>query len=214
MKKQEKQKLEDLKKSFYRMSVQFLFQVDSRIPGMRDRDKEIFTEYLMGKTAQEISEKFSLSESRIYQVLQTFLKYLEERIESFEFFLNSYGNNSPRELEKMIRDLEAEKAISNFGPTEKLSTHQRLIFGHVLALKIDEKIFSVRSVNCLHAAGIYTLGDMLWFCTDITDKSEEGVEKYFLRIRGLGSQSMKEIKAFMVLNNPKIKPFGFEFFKN
>jgi DNA-directed RNA polymerase subunit alpha len=67
---------------------------------------------------------------------------------------------------------------------------------HVLDMKIEELVLTVRSYNCLMRANIKTVGEL-------TDKTEEDM----IKVRNLGRKSLKEIKE-------KLEALGLGFKKN
>ncbi len=67
---------------------------------------------------------------------------------------------------------------------------------HVLDMKIEELVLSVRSFNCLMRANIKTIGEL-------TEKTEEEM----IKVRNLGRKSLKEIKE-------KLEAYGLGFKKN
>lgn len=204
----------EMRERFINLSIQFLFPSNKKISKLKKRNENIFKDYLAGTELEDISRKYSLSVTRINQILEDQKKFFEKELDGFEFFLNLCEHRKPYELAKFIENLEIEKALRDFKESSGRTPlsciwnkRKEKEFGKLLSTKIDKTSFSVRTINSLKVAEIYTLGDLISWSIDTKTQSQYELESQLLKIRNFGEQSLYEVRRFLHENN--VQEYGF-----
>lgn len=158
------------------------------IPEMKKRERDILTEYIMGRDTQMIAEEYDLSVGRIQQIISRACRRIYEQTDAIAANIRK-GREAQREvsvlkvrLEKLrqqykeYRIQHEDKAIPKTEPPK------------ILSAKIVDYNISVRSLNCLKAADIETIGDLL---------TNYASAQKLRGLRNFGKKSAWEIENFV-----------------
>ena len=159
------------------------------IPRLSTREMDIIDMYIDGDSLQEIADVFSLTSTRINQILVKALRKFTEQ--AVDITANLRGNS---ELEAEIRSLRLSMAA-----LKKDYNDYRLIHGdtedeslfsppEILSNPIEECGFSRRVISVLNWDKVYDVNGLVtkFFCLDD-----------ILKLRNIGRGSLYEIKLFI-----------------
>ena len=159
------------------------------IPRLSTREMDIIDMYIEGESLQEIADVFSLTSTRINQILVKALRKFTEQ--AVDITANLRGNS---ELEAEIRSLRLSMAA-----LKKDYNDYRLIHGdtedeslfsppEILSKPIEECGFSRRVISVLNWNKVYDVNGLVtkFFCLDD-----------ILKLRNIGRGYLYEIKIFM-----------------
>ncbi len=167
---------------------------------LTEREQRIMTSYygLNGETAKtyrEIGQDFNVTQERIRQVhakalrklrhpnraniLKVGKKVYDEQCAESERVKAIYAEAKAEELERL--KAEDDERIRQLAIDDAQRKHKDS--GGLFVIPIENLDLSVRAFNCLHRAGIETVGDLL----KLDDEA-------LLRIRNLGRKSAEEVK--------------------
>jgi len=113
---------------------------------------------VLGKDVQQVDQK--------NKTLQQDVQYLEKKNKTLE------------------KDVQYWKSV--LPPVPTVATKQEINEKRLLARKIDDLELTVRSMNCLKAEGIYTVGELI-----------KWKERELLKTPNLGKKSLREIKEVL-----------------
>ena len=159
---------------------------------LKERERNILTMLLEGKDVVDVAEDYGLTRSRIMQIashavhkLATVKTFSELRKEckqlvfenkNFPIVVQSFQNRI-KELER-LNDIEAVP-VSEY---DYLLGDKGGTFTALMDTKVIDLYITVRSLNCLKAADIETLGDLIKY-----NKTD------LLKFRNFGKKSMTEL---------------------
>lgn len=159
---------------------------------LKERERTILTMFLEGKDVVDVAEEYGLTRSRIMQIashavrkLATVKTFSELRKEckqlvfenkNFPIVVQSFQNRI-KELERLNDIEDAPVSEYDYLLGDKGGTFTALMDTKVIDLNI-----TVRSLNCLKAADIETLGDLIKY-----NKTD------LLKFRNFGKKSMTEL---------------------
>lgn len=163
------------------------------IPRLSTREMDIIDMYIEGESLQEIADVFSLTSTRINQILAKALRKFTEQ--TVDITANLRGNS---ELEAEIHSLKLSVAA-----LKKEYNDYRLIHGdtedenpscppEILLKSIDDCGFSIRIVIALKWTDIYDVNGLVTRFYRFED---------ILKIRNIGRGSLCEIRNFMDEHN-------------
>ena len=121
---------------------------------------------VLGKDVQQVDQK--------NKTLQQDVQYLEKKNKTLEKDVQYWKNFLP--------------------PVPTVATKQEINEKRLLARKIDDLELTVRSMNCLKAEGIYTVGELI-----------KWKERELLKTPNLGKKSLTEIKAVLQVRGLKLR---------
>lgn len=142
-----------------------------------ERTIDIVISFLDGNNLTDISNKHNLTRERTRQILEKGIRRLE-RVETYVSLLekNRRYSSEKRDLEFRITFLE--KLIKKQLPSTDLT--------RFLSQKLIDMDLSVRALNCLRNAEVYTIGDLVQYN-----------KKDLLRFRNFGKKSLNELEDFL-----------------
>lgn len=159
------------------------------IPRLSTRDMDIIDMYIEGESLQEIADRFSLTSTRVNQILSKALRKFTEQ--TGEITANLRENS---ELEAEIRSLRLSMAALKKDYNDyRLShgdTEDESLFSppEILLKPIEECGFSRRVISVLNWDKVYDVNGLVtkFFCLDDV-----------LKLRNIGRGSLYEIKFFI-----------------
>lgn len=159
---------------------------------LKERERNILTMLLEGKDVVDVAEDYGLTRSRIMQItshavrkLATVKSYSDLRKEYKQLFFENKNfpivvqsfKNRIKELER-LNDIE-DAPVSEY---DYLLGDKGGTFTALMNTKVIDLNLTVRSLNCLKAADIETLGDLIKY-----NKND------LLKFRNFGKKSMTEL---------------------
>ena len=158
--------------------------------GLEERELNILKRIVVeGEKYLDIARYYSLTPERIRQI---YIKTLEKIVDGFIELLNSYTEAKIRieTLEKecmklLYENLSYQKAIRSAQKhfDIKLELTTKTNENSLLKLPVSELDLSVRALNCLRRAHIFTVGELIDYSV-----------KDLLEIKNFGRLTLKEIK--------------------
>jgi RNA polymerase sigma factor (sigma-70 family) len=137
---------------------------------------------------KEIAQKFGLSRSRVWQIIDQAFSHLRERARTYESlmrFCRAYGDPEYiASLEAQVASLKEELRIERFYREFGIPKEERLI--NALKTPINELEVSVRTYNCLKNFDFV-------YVIDIVQKTETDL----LKTRSFGRKSINELKNIL-----------------
>lgn len=151
-------------------TILYLGEDDYRL---REREINIISELLHGKTFEEISEWSRLTSERVRQIAEKGLR----RLHNYKSYEKLHQEN--QELKKELKDL---KVLMRFGDLSEREIENRLSIAEVLSKDVEDFGFSVRCIQSFRSVDIKTIGDLIKF-----GKSN------LLALKNFGKKSFAEI---------------------
>lgn len=142
------------------------------------RELKIIELMLKGKSLSEVGETVSITRERTRQVLEKALRKMQNYPNEVQV-----KEKIIHEQEQIIQELQ--KQLSDLG-VSTIPCGQQLI----LQTRVQDLSFNVRTLNCLKAAEVETVGDLV----KIQRES-------LLRFRGFGKTSLEELDKFLAAHN-------------
>ena len=160
-----------------------------------EREKSILQALIDGRQISELSEDYYLTSSRIMQIVNkgihkvsTMKKWPEwhkdyKRLADENYRLSVLLDNQ----QTRIKHLEVELNIVNTdGGESAVPGYSKLELAEVLGRRLVDENLTVRSLNCLKAADIETVSQLVRYCkTDL------------LKFRNFGKKSLMELDAYL-----------------
>lgn len=155
--------------------------------GLKPREVEVMLQMIQGKTWEEITQKLKLTQARTMQIWDNTLKKIADAPNELKAKGQLIEKLQNQLHDKQVRKEQddAEKAAE-----AKLSPEQRKL----LNTHVSDCNFSIRTQNCLKAAEIETIRDLLK-----RSRSE------LLKFRNFGKKSFAEIEAWLTAHNLTLK---------
>ena len=145
---------------------------------LEPRELKVIELTLQGKSLSEVGEKVSLTRERTRQVLEKAL----HRIQGYPNEVQM-KDKIIHEQEQIIQELQ--KQLSDMG-VSTIPCGQQFI----LQTRLQDLPFNVRTLNCLKAAEIETVGDLV-----------KTPRESFLKFRNFGKKSLEELDDFLAAHN-------------
>ena len=145
---------------------------------LEPRELKIIELMLKGKSLSEVGEKVSLTRERTRQVLEKALckiQHYPNEVQAKDKIIH--------EQEQIIQDLQ--KKLSDMGASTIPCGQQ-----FVLQTRVQDLPFNVRTLNCLKAAEVETVGDLVKI-------QRESLRRF----RGFGKTSLEELDKFLTDHN-------------
>lgn len=127
---------------------------------------------------RDVAEDFCLSRERVRQIICRMMKRISMAIESKE--------EQIAKLEEEIKSLQEQINAQNTVERNHQDACSKGYKGKVFAMKLVDANLSVRSLNCLKAADIKTVGDLVSY-----EKED------IFKLRNLGRKSQRELTEFL-----------------
>lgn len=156
---------------------------------IRDAECVIMCKIIGGQGVSSIAEEYGLSRSRILQIFTKGCRKARELSGIKEQFyelqeLRQENNRMKEEIKMMADELELQRvAEQEFKETEELD---KILELYNTSIEEYSLRLSIRSINCLKAAGIQTIGDLIKY-----RKTE------LLSLRNFGKNSLKELDELL-----------------
>lgn len=164
----------------------------------RERESAIFARYIEGETMEEIAEDYGLNRERVRQILAKVIRKFGQ-VRNYKSIVEENDKLSKdnhqlalaysialKELEELrkFKDsvqpfVDKDGAVDAKGLAENEETVR---VANLLTTKVTDLNISLRALNCLKAADIYTLGDLVQY-----DKLD------LLKFRNFGKKSLAEL---------------------
>jgi hypothetical protein len=169
--------------------VKLVLKLIDEIEGISDRDKTLLTlHFVEGKTFNEIAKNVNRSKENMHALIKRAsvrllnnFRYLNSEVKKVSVFEEKYW-----EQEKKVYDLQQQVdfLMDQLNIVTPISISLEKI--NFLKTKIIDFDFSVRVINCLHAADIDTVSELLQYsCSELS------------KFRNLGTKSLNEIKDLL-----------------
>lgn len=164
---------------------------------LNDRECQIINELLLGWTLNDIASKYYLSTSRIQQIVNKAIRKIST-MKSWPKYHTEY-KATIAENKRLIVLLESQQSRINqlesmlninsskeSGVKSAVPGYTKLELAQLLSRRMVDENLSVRSFNCLKAADIDTVRDLI--CCNKTD---------LLKFRNFGKKSLAEIEDYL-----------------
>lgn len=158
------------------------------IPNMTRRERDILSEFLVGKDARRIASDYELSIPRIQQILNKACRRIYEQTDIIRDNIRK-----GREAQEEVKLLKYKLKDLRHQYDEYRTRHYDYSICYaepprILAAKLIDYDLSVRALNCLKGADVETLGDLLMNYTSA---------RKMRNLRNSGKKSIREIEEFV-----------------
>ena len=163
---------------------------------LREREKDVLCQLMSGMTLEEVAEHYYLTRSRILQIVNKAINKIST-MKSWPKVHDEYKricdeNNRIRVLlenqQHRIKDLETQLGLQKEtdGGESGVPGYSKMELAEVLGRRLVDDNLTVRSLNCLKAADIETVGQLVRFRkTDL------------LKFRNFGKKSLTELDDYL-----------------
>lgn len=144
-----------------------------------EREKYVFFEVLDGTTYEAIGDELYLSRERVRQIFYKASRRLRAAMKSYRKMLNEtielrHLQNEIQEKDKELQRLRKVLNMPEPKPNEKMRK--------LLCTPLEQMGLSIRALNCLSAADIETMGDLVQY-----------TRADLLKFRNFGKKSFQEL---------------------
>lgn len=163
---------------------------------LREREKDVLNQLLSGKTLEDVADHYDLTRSRILQIVNQAINKIST-MKSWPKVHDEYKRicEENRRItvllecqQNHIKDLEIQLGLQEKtdGGESGLPGYSKMELAEVLGRRLVDESLTVRSLNCLKAADIETVGQLVRFRkTDL------------LKFRNFGKKSLTELDDYL-----------------
>ena len=173
----------------------------SHVPGLKQREFEVLSNYLEGDDVEDLAEYYGLTINRIRQLLQkAFYRFVNRsQLIRTSMRTNCQLEHEVNQLTKRLDDLRKQYYELKQSKDEEAMDKTMIRPPKLFARSLSDCGLSVRVVNCLKAKDAYTIEDLMTVFHCLED---------FKDMRNFGNKCCKQVEAFiesnhLVFKNPK-----------